>query len=105
MKVGDLRHKVTIQYPVQVADGMGGFTETFRTSARVSAAIWPVSANTVMEQKKLEMDITHRIRIRYRSGILPHWQVVFNTRTFSIVSIINPEERNRWLDLLCVEAV
>jgi SPP1 family predicted phage head-tail adaptor len=101
MKIGDLRHKVTIQSPVQTADGMGGFTRAFVDSDRVFAAIWDTSAlEQVRLGKQAESNVT-RIRIRYHKTIAADWRIKFGDTYYAINSIINPNRKNEMLDLVC----
>ena len=105
MNIGDLKHRVDIIAQTRVADGMGGFTMTDSTIASsVAAAIWPVSANEIVQAQAPVMIVTHRIRIRYRSVMRASWRIKFGNRYFNIVSIIDPNMDHRWLDLLCKEA-
>ena len=103
MRIGDLQKRITLQYQTKVADGMGGFTVSWADTATVFAAIWPTSANERIQAMQEVMTVTHRIRIRYRTGIRASWRVKFGNRYFSISSIINPSEKNEMLDLLCKE--
>lgn len=103
MKIAELRHQITIQEKVQVPDGMGGFTETLNTVHETWAAIWPVSAKETRENMRVEANVSHNIRIRYRSGITHAMIVVFGTRIFEINGLINIDERNIWLDMVCNE--
>jgi SPP1 family predicted phage head-tail adaptor len=100
----DLDKRITLQYQTRVPDGGGGFTTTWVDAATIWAAIWPVSANDVTQANATVMVVSHRIRIRYRSVLKTSFRIKFGTRFFSIVSIINPNERNEYLDLLCKEA-
>jgi len=51
------------------------------------------------------MVATHQIRIWYYAGIKASWRVKFGSRFFSIESIVNHEERNVQMDLLCKEVL
>ncbi len=105
MNAGDLRHRVDLQAPTRVSDGMGGFTNSFTAVASsIPAAIWPVSANDVIQANATVMVVTHRIRIRYRSVLKTSWRVSWGGRYFTIVSIIDPNMKHEFLDLLCKEA-
>jgi len=84
---------------------MGGFFQSWSTVATVWAALWPVSANEQIRAASPTMTLTHRIRIRYYSGIGPDWRVKFGARFFAIESIVNHEERGVQMDLLCREVV
>lgn len=104
MRVGDLKHRIDLEYQVNTADGMGNFTTVWTANAtNLSAAIWPVSANQVINAGQQTMLITHRIRIRKRAGIKSTWRVKYRTRSFDIVSVIEPDMANRWMDLMCRE--
>ena len=102
--IGSLNKRITLQYETKTADGMGGFSVVWTDSATIWAAIWPISANETIQSMQTDMIINHRIRIRYRSGVLPNWRINFGSRYFNIVSIINPSERGEWLDLMCKES-
>ena len=104
MRIGDLNKIIDIQSKTRVADGIGGFTETWATQCSgIYAAIWPVSAKEQIQSDQMSMIITHRIRIRYRSRIKSDWRIKYANRYFSIMSIINPNEANGNLELLCKE--
>jgi SPP1 family predicted phage head-tail adaptor len=105
MGAGALNKYITLQYPTKVSDGMGGFTLTWSDLVSCFAAIWPVSANEQVQSMQPTMTISHRIRIRYRSVLRPDWRIKYGNRYFAIVSKINPNEKNEWLDLMCKEAV
>jgi len=70
----------------------------------VWCAIWPVSANEVVQANATTMVCSHRVRQRYRSVFKSSWRGKFGNRYFSIVSVINPNEKNEWLDLMCKES-
>ena len=100
----ELNKRITLQLSTRVVDGMGGFTVTWSDHATVWAAIWPTSAKEMVAANAVTMQITHRIRIRYRSSVRASWRVKFGNRYFAIVSILNPSEKNEWLDIMCREA-
>ena len=105
MQIGSLNKRITLQYATKVSDDMGGFTETWTDAATVWAAIWPISAREQVQSMKETMTISHRVRIRYRSVLRPDWRVKFGNNFYNIVSIINPNMKNEYLDILCKEVV
>lgn len=105
MRSGNLRHKIDLLRPVTESDGMGGQIETWETYATVWAGIWPLKANEQIEAFKTEMKVTHKVLMRYLSGVSGDMKIRFGTREFEIVSIINPDERDISLTLLCEEIV
>jgi len=105
MRIGDLSRRIELQSPVETSDNMGGFTVSWNSEGIVWAAVWPVSATERIQANAPTMVISHRIRIRYRSDIKPDWRLKFGNRYLSVVSIVNANESDRQLDLMCREAV
>ena len=104
MRIGDLKHRITIQAPTRVPDGMGNTDNTWTDRATICAAIWPVSAKEQIQSMGVVMTMSHRIRIRYRSDIRSNWRLKYKNSLFNIVSIVNPNMENRMLDII-VKAV
>lgn len=104
MMIGSLNKRITLQYEVKTSDNMGGFDVVWTDNSKVWAAIWPTSAREQVQSMKETMTISHQIRIRYKSSVLASWRVKLRSRYFNIVSIVNPEERGEWLDLMCKES-
>lgn len=105
MQIGSLNKRLELQSATQTSDGMGGFTEVWATVVTVWGAVWPVSASEQVQSMQTTMTISHKLRIRHRSDLLPSWRIKFGTRYFNIISIINPNEKGRWLDILCKESI
>lgn len=103
MLAGDLNKRITWQSQSKVSDGAGGFTVTWDDVKTTFAAIWPVSANEIIRTEKPTMEISHRIRIRYRSNFRPDWRGKYGNKYYNIIAIVNPEMRNEFLDILCKE--
>ena len=104
MPIGDLNKLISIIGTTRVSDGMGGFTQTDSTIASdIWAAIWPVSASEQVQAMSTTMTISHRIRIRYRSVLRPSWRLKFGEKFYNIISIINPNMKNEYLDILAKE--
>ena len=104
IRSGDLNRRVEIQAQTKVSDGMGSFTTTWTTLDTVWAAIWDATSNERNQASATTLIISHRIRIRYRSIFKSAWRLKFNNRYFTIVSVVNPGEKNEYLDLYCKEA-
>ena len=106
MRAGNLRHKIAIQEQTDTSDGMGGFSLSWSNvsgMATVPAAIWPLKSKERLDAMKQELQTTHKIRNRYRSGITSKMRAVFVSKTFNIISLINVYEKNKILDMLCLE--
>lgn len=102
----ELRHSISfISLTAGASNGMGGTATSSTTFYTTMAAIWPMSGKESVENMRNELKITHKIRIWYKSGILPSMEIKFGSRQFEIVGIINKDEANVTLDFLAFERV
>ena len=104
MRIGKLRRRITIERVTETQDTDGAVLETWSTYATVQASIELISGREYFAAQSTQADVTHRIRIRYLSGIVPKMRVSYNSRIFDILSVINVGERNRELQLMCRES-
>ena len=112
MKAGSLRHRITFQSQGRTRDSYGGETVVWSDEVTVWAQVHPISGSEYFKTQEVQSQVTHNIRIRYPRSfdIKPTWRIKFLAQTevykyFDIVSIINPEERNIYLDIMAKEAV
>ena len=110
MNAGQLRHQISIIQPPALAPGAYGVQPPASSSfvafaSGIWASIEPISAREFQYAHNFGATVTHKVRIRYLSGMLPTFQITYGTRTFSINGILNFEERNIYLDLYCTEIV
>lgn len=95
--------RVTIQQVTEASDGQGGQTETWADVATVWASINPMSDYEKFQAQQLQTNTTHKLTIRYRTGLTTKHRVLFGTRIFNIKGIVNPGEANFFLNLKCIE--
>ncbi len=100
---GMLEHQVSLQRLTLVPDGVGGGTEHWTQIGTPWCCILPAGGWERLTSMKLEAEITHSIYMRYRADIHPRDRIVFRTRTFDILSIIDLEEAKEFLELKCEE--
>ena len=105
MRLGPLRHRVTIQLEERNEDGYGGHTPTWRDLDTVFASVEPLSGQEAVVARQLQDTVTHKVVMHYRSGIKAAMRVKFGTRIFNIREVRNPGERNQRLELRCEEGV
>jgi len=106
MNPGRLRHKIDIEQEATTPNSYGEPTQSWSAFlSSISASIDPVSGREYFASDMTNAEVTHKIRVRYRTGIFPKMRVKFGTRYFDIVSVLNFEERNKELLLMCKEAV
>lgn len=104
MKAGKLRHRITFFRPATKQDRAGGFTGDWVEEFSAWAQISPVSGKEYLTQMR-ETVVTHKVYCRYRAGIHPRMRIKFGDRNFRIVSVLNWEERNEGLTIMCEEIV
>lgn len=103
LRAGDLRHRVTIKTPGMVENEAGEEVPGYVEFKKAWASIKPITGREYQENEKDSNEITHRIRIRYTTGLTEKMRIVFGIRKFDIESIINVEELNRELLIKCIE--
>jgi SPP1 family predicted phage head-tail adaptor len=105
MSAGRRDKKVTIQRQSDTQDSVGQLVDTWTVTATVYASIEPLSAREYFNASGERAEVTHKIGMVYGPTISPRDRVVYGSRTFEIRSVINIEERNRELQLMCTERV
>lgn len=101
--IGRLRSKVDLQTASNTRDAGGGLSQSFETTASIFADIRPQSGDETYRQGKVQEKLTHKIFIRHRAGVQANQRILFDNRVFNIRSVINVDERDRFLELKCVE--
>ena len=101
--IGNLRHRITLQKPVIVKDSIGQENEEWQDVATVWASVEPLSGKEYFNAKQTNSEVSTKIIIRYFENLLPNWVFQFGHRRYNILSVINFEERNIYLQLLCSE--
>ena len=101
--IGRMRHRVTIQKPTATTDTGGGSSISWGLLKEVFADIQPQSGNYGSEHEQEKEKITHKLIMRYRADIGTNYRIKFGTRIFNIHTIINEDERDRFLILQCQE--
>lgn len=105
MKAGDLRHQVTIQRLVQGQGASGEVTLTWTPFATVWGAVEPLSGREYWQAQQTASETSIRVRVRYLAGVVPTMRVLYGSRVFEILSIVDQEERHRELQLMCRELI
>lgn len=99
------RHRVTLQQRAADQDEAGQPVDTWKDVATVWGAVEPLRGREYFAAAQVQAEVTTRIRIRYCRGIRPDMRVLYDGRLFNILSVIDPEERHRELQLMCREVI
>lgn len=103
MQAGQLRHRITLQRQSASQDEFGAPLDDWTDDATVWADIQPLTGREYFSAQQVNAEITHRILIRYRSGIVPTMRAQYGERIFGIESVLDPGERSELLHLMCIE--
>ena len=99
----DLNSSIIIQSRGDTKDSLGGRITVWSTFASPWAKIKPTSGYESRQAGKVQASITHKVTIRYLFGVLPKMRILFGTRIFDIHAVLNTEERNVSMVLMCEE--
>ena len=103
LMAGKLRHRVAIQSLSETLDSYGEPTSGWSTDETVWASIDSISGREVEIGEGQAGIITHQISMRYSANATVKKRLLFGSRIFGIVSVLNHEERNEYLQLGCKE--
>lgn len=102
--MGEMRQRVTLQTrTVTRVEGIP--EESWATVATVWAAVSDISGKEYFQAQAVQSEVTTRIKIRYRTGITPSMRVLYGSRVFQILSVIDKDERHRVMELMCKEVI
>ena len=104
-EVGRMKFRVEIQSRTGASDGMGGYEVSWATTATVWADIQPLSMNERTQADRLLGDATHKLIIRSRALAPTTQRILYGSRQFNIVSIVNPDLANSHLVVLVREEI
>lgn len=110
MQAGALRHVVTIQTRTTTVDGWGQQSTAWTDVISARAAIRPLSGRELFSAQAVQSEVSHEIRIRYRSELdVPRTgaalRVLFGSRVFDVHAVLNVDERDREMRILASEGL
>jgi SPP1 family predicted phage head-tail adaptor len=111
IKAGKLRFPIDIVSRSREQDAAGGIIpgggETF---ARVWADIEGVAQQEIFAALQMTAQVTHKVTVRYLTGVRANMDVIYRNgespevaRVFTIIAVVNPDERRHVLYLMCLE--
>lgn len=103
IKIGDLRHRITFQKSNKTPDGYAGNTEIYQDVVTVWAQVDPLTGREYFYAHQIKNEVSHRVRIRYRTDVNVEMRIKYGERYLQIESMIDKGERREFLELLCLE--
>lgn len=105
MRAGELHERVTIQRQSAGQDTYGADVTIWTDVATVWAAVEPLLGREFVEGRRLEAEVTTKIRMRRRDWVTPSMRVVHGTSTYNVVSVQHVRSERRELVLMCREVL
>ena len=103
MDAGKLRERVTVQQATDNRNSLGEAVQTWSTFATRWASVEGMSTRELLQMGQQQLEISHRVRLRYLSGLTQGMRLVWRGRTLEIVSLLEHNNRSEH-ELLCQEA-
>lgn len=100
---GKLRERVTVQQASEARNAIGETVFSWSTYATVWASVDGVSSREALDSGKIDVQISHRVRMRYLSGLTQNMRLSWRGRTLDIVSLLEYGNRSEHV-LICQEA-
>jgi SPP1 family predicted phage head-tail adaptor len=95
-----MTREVLIYAPTRTSDGQGGFTTTFALQSTVWGDLRPDNQVREIDQSELQFDQRNRLYVRYGVTINDSYEVEIESERYTIHSIKNVENQNRFLELI-----
>lgn len=81
----------------------GGCEETYWVSKSILAEIKPLRAKELIVAMGSQIQISHKIKIRFDPVVKPCMRLLYKGRIFVIQTVINENEEDRFNILYCLE--
>lgn len=103
--VGPMRDRLEIQARVMTQNDYGEAVPAWATLTTRWGQVEPLSGRELWQAQQVRPDVSHKVTIRYYDGLTPRHRLLLGSRVFEITSVINVDNRKRFMDLICVEEV
>ena len=108
MHTGDLRHRVAVQSRAEAFDPNGGQNGAWSTDTTVWAGVKTLTGRKFEIARQIDADATVEVKTRYCTSdgaafISVANRILFGTRIFEPVYVVNEHERNIFLLVICKE--
>jgi SPP1 family predicted phage head-tail adaptor len=101
---GKLRERVTVQIASGATNTLGETVLTWANSTAVWASVEGVSAREALAAGQQDVTVTHRVRLRYLTGLTQQMRFSWRSRTLNIVSLLEYGNRSEHV-AICEEQV
>ena len=108
MMAGRLRHRITFERQAKQGGDFDNKPNPWKAIALgVPASVEPLRGREFTEAQQVQSQLTHKITTRWceaLGAVKTIDRIKMGDRVFNITAAINVDERNKWLEFMCVEA-
>lgn len=101
---GKLRDRVTVQQATETRNSLGEVVQSWSTYATVWASVEGISSREALQQGQVQTDVSHRVQMRFLSGLTHNMRLYWRARPLEIVSVLEHGNRSKH-EILCTEAL
>ena len=106
MRAGKMFHRLQWQRDVATTQQANGELQpSWQTKGILWGSFEPLRGRELQLATQINAEINSMVSIRYRSGMRPHDRLAETGRVLDIQAVINPDEKNESMKLLCIETV
>lgn len=102
MNIGKLRDRVEIQSKQKTQNEFGEEAISYITVLTAWARVLTKSAREIFNSG-LNNEIDYKVLLRHNEQIVPEMVVVWNGKTLEIVSVLDADEKRKFMFLICKE--
>lgn len=99
---GKLRERVTVQIASGSTNSLGEQVLAWANSSAVWASVDGVSAREALQFGQAQNTVTHKVRLRYLSGLTQQMRFSWRNRTLEIISLLEHNNRSEH-EAICLE--
>ena len=93
-----------MQQATENRNSLGESISSWSTFEEVWANVQGVSAREFLLAGQQQVEVSHRVKMRYLTGLKPQMRLLWRGRTLEIISILEHENRSVH-ELICQESV
>jgi SPP1 family predicted phage head-tail adaptor len=95
-EIGELNRRLTLQAPVEAADGAGGSTRSYADVTTLWAKVEPLAARFDIIGAGAGATVTHRITIRRGPDVTTRHRLLEGARTYRVVAVRDEDASRRF---------
>ena len=101
VRIGRLRHRLTLEASSRADDGGGGAVSTWEELAELWGAVEAAMGKEAVAADRVSGQVGYQIIIRYRDDVTPAMRFRRGTEAFHILAALDKDGRRRFLVCQC----